>query len=589
MSARHATYTRVTHPTAMNLQPRFHLLTIVFFVVFAIPSWLAVRALAEGIMEQWAVRYAEKQVLYDKGRTLQPILREVALSRQLASSQPIREWARKPDDAPLTQRAVKEMENFRQNFADHSYFVALQSNGRYYHNNAQNEYAGEEFRYVMDPRNKKDAWFYDLIRQQRAIHINVNPDPNLGITKLWIDVLIRDGNDILGIAGTGLDLTSFIKNVVEEGSPGVTSLFVDHSGAIQIHRNQALIDFSSISKSQTKSQQNTIDLLFEREADRRAVLAAMKELEVQKKSVATLFVQAGGKRHIAGIAYLPEIDWHEITLLDLDVLLPFSQFTGILVVYTLTLLGILLLFNLSLRRFVLIPLQKLDTGMSAVETGSDVPEHLDTLGTGEIGRLMKRFVQMSKSVTVSRRDLEFKVQERTIALERLTKIDPLTELLNRRGMSERIEAELKRTRRETQRLGILWLDLDCFKEINDNHGHAIGDQALIAVSRIIDATIRPYDVAARWGGDEFLIMLYPTDEDVLLSLGERLRLAIAACSAVVDATGNRIPLSASIGGHLANAGEEFNNVLSQADRALYAAKAAGRNCYRTTHALGASA
>ena len=61
----------------MNLQPRFHLLTIVFFVVFAIPSWMAVRALAEGIMEQWAVRYAEKQVLYDKGRTLQPILREV--------------------------------------------------------------------------------------------------------------------------------------------------------------------------------------------------------------------------------------------------------------------------------------------------------------------------------------------------------------------------------------------------------------------------------------------------------------------------------------------------------------------------------
>ena len=81
-----------TEPTShrpMNLQPRFHLLTIVFFVVFAIPSWMAVRALAEGIMEQWAVRYAEKQVLYDKGRTLQPILREVALSRQLASSQPI--------------------------------------------------------------------------------------------------------------------------------------------------------------------------------------------------------------------------------------------------------------------------------------------------------------------------------------------------------------------------------------------------------------------------------------------------------------------------------------------------------------------
>ena len=564
----------------MNLQPRFHILTIVFFVVFAIPSWMAVRALAEGIMEQWAVRYAEKQVLYDKGRTLQPILREVALSRQLASSQPIREWARKPDDVPLTRRAVKEMENFRQNFQDHSYFVALLGNGRYYHNNALNEYAGQEFRYVMDPRNKKDAWFYDLIRQKRDIHINVNPDPNLGITKLWIDVLIRDGNDILGIAGTGLDLTSFIKNVVEEGSPGVTSLFVDHDGAIQIHRNQALIDFASISKS--KSQQNTIDLLFERESDRKAVLAAMKELEVQKKNVATLFVQSNGRRHIAGIAYLPEIDWHEITLLDLDVLLPFSQFTGILVVYTLTLLGILLLFNLALQRFVLKPLQQLDAGMSAVESGSDAPAFVDTLGTGEIGRLMQRFAQMAKSVTVSRRDLEFKVQERTIALERLTKIDPLTELLNRRGMSERIEAELKRARREGNRLGVLWLDLDGFKEINDRHGHAAGDQSLIAVASIIDATIRPYDVAARWGGDEFLVMLYPTDDETLQALGERLRQAIAGCRSVIGRNGTAIPLSASIGGHLAATGEEFNSVLHQADQSLYAAKTAGRNCCRTS-------
>ena len=570
----------------MNLQPRFHLLTILFFVIFAIPSWMAVRALAEGIMEQWAMRYAEKQVLYDKGRTLQTILREVALSRQLASSQPSREWARKPDDALLTGRAIKEMENFRQNFQDHSYFVALLGNGRYYHNNAQNEYAGEEFRYVMDPRNKKDAWFYDLIRQQREIHINVNPDPNLGITKLWIDVLIRDGNDILGIAGTGLDLTAFIKNVVEEDTPGVTSLFVDHDGAIQIHRNQSLIDFASISK--TQSQQNTIKLLFEREDDHKAVLAAMKELEVQQKTVATLFVQVNGRRHIAGIAYLPEIDWHEITLLDLDVLLPFSQFTGILVVYTLTLLGSLALFNLALRRFVLTPLQQLDEAMAAVESGSDVPAQLEQLGTGEIGRLMKRFVQMAKSVTVSRRDLEFKVQERTIALERLTKIDPLTELLNRRGMAERIEAELTRARRERNRLGILWLDVDGFKEINDRHGHAAGDQALTAIAHIIDATIRPYDVAARWGGDEFLIMLYPADPELLQSLGERLLTAIAECRTVIDQHGNVVTLRASIGGHLANADDTLNSLLQHGDQALYAAKEAGRNRYHASSGAAAA-
>ncbi|MFC6673143.1 hypothetical protein [Marinobacterium aestuariivivens] len=191
---------------------------------------MSVRLLAEDIIEQWAIRYAEKQVLYDKSRALQPIIREIALSRQFADSQQIREWARDPDDEALTARAMTEMENFRLNFADRSYFVALLESGRYYHNNADNEYAGREFRYVLDPDKPADSWFYDIIEQQRDMHLNVNPDIPLGVTKLWIDVLLRDGQQILGVVGTGLDLTQFLEKVVDERTPGITSLFVDHQG-----------------------------------------------------------------------------------------------------------------------------------------------------------------------------------------------------------------------------------------------------------------------------------------------------------------------------------------------------------------------
>ena len=564
----------------MNLKPRFLVLTILLFVVAAIPVWFAVRTLAEGIVEQWAVRYAEKQVLYDKSRTLQPILREVALSRQLASSQYLREWARNPDNTERTRRAIAEMESFRLNFADHSYFVGLLGNGRYYHNNAEDEFKGKEFRYVLDKGAKKDAWFYDLIKQGRDIHINVNPDPELGITKLWIDVLIRDGNDILGIAGTGLDLTSFLKNVVEIGGEGVTSLFVDHDGAIQLHRNQSLIDFSTVSKQ--GAEHKNIDLLFEREADRKSILAAMKELEAQNKTVSTVFVSVNGKRHLAGIAYLPEIAWYEITLLDLEKLLPFSNFFGILLAYAFTLLGTLLLFNLALGHFVLKPLGRLDRAMSDVEAGTGSPEQLERLGTGEIRQLMHRFTRMAHAVLESRHDLEVKVQERTIALERLTKIDPLTELFNRRGMTERIEAELTRAGREQRRVGILWLDIDYFKEINDRHGHAIGDQVLKVVAETIVATLRPYDVAARWGGDEFLIMLQPTDSETLSGLGERLRAAVRANQRIVDQAGSPIIISVSIGGHLSRVGEQLDSILLHGDQALYAAKAAGRNCFRSS-------
>jgi diguanylate cyclase (GGDEF)-like protein len=571
----------------MNLKLRFSLVTLLLIAVSAIASWGTVRTLAEDIVEQWAMRYAEKQALYDKSRTLQPILREVALARQLANSQYIREWARHPDNKEHTRNAIAEMESFRLNFQDKSYFVALKKNGHYYFNNADNEYGGKEFRYVLDPTQKKDAWFYDLIRQGRDLHINVNPDPELGITKLWIDVLIRDGSNILGMAGTGLDLTGFIQNVVEEGVPGVTSLFIDHAGAIQIHRNEALIDFGSISKQAT--EQHTIELLFDQPADRKAILAAMKALEDLRQTVITEFVSINGKRHLAGVTYLPEIGWYEITLLDLDILLPFSQFSGILLVYAITLAGAFLLLNLFLNHQVLNPLSQLDRAMGRVESGAQVADNLDELGAGEIRRLMQRFSHMAHTVLESRHELESKVQERTLALERLTKIDPLTELLNRRGMTERIETELQRGRRETSQVGLLWLDVDWFKQINDRYGHAMGDQALRLLADIIRATLRPYDVASRWGGDEFLVLVQPADADTLNQIGSRLCRQIAENRQLVSENGEIVPLSASIGGHLSQENEALDSLLQHADQALYAAKAAGRNCYRSSRADDTSA
>lgn len=564
----------------MNLRPRFLLLTLLLFLVTAIPLWLAVRAMAEGIVERWAQRYTEKQVLYDKSRTLQPILREVALSRQMAASPYLIDWAHDPDDEQKMRSALAEMERFRRNFTDQSYFVGLTGNNRYYHNNAGNEFAGREFRYVLDSKAAKDAWFFDLLRQQRAIHINVNPDPELGITKLWIDVLIRDGQQVLGIAGTGLDLTSFIRDVVESGGPGVTTLFIDHDGAIQLHRNQDYIDFNTISKHGVEHKH--VDLLFDRAEDRQAIAAAMKELEALKKTVITAFVNIDGKRYLAGVSYVPELAWYEVTLLDLDVLLPVSDFAGIVVAYVVTLLAVLVLFNVALGHFVLKPLRRLDQAMSDVEGGGPTPAQLEQIGTGEIRRLLSRFTGMAHAVFESRRELEARIQERTAALERLTKIDPLSELLNRRGMTERIEVEVARAARERTRLGILWLDIDAFKAINDGCGHAVGDQVLRAVTQTIRAALRPYDAAARWGGDEFLIVLPATDADILDALGERLLAAMRANRQVVDLHGRAVAFSVSIGGHLARVGEPLDSILQNGDHALYAAKAAGRDSYRAS-------
>jgi len=117
-------------------------------------------------------------------------------------------------------------------------------NGDYYYNNASNEFAGRELRYRLDPDNAADVWFYQLVEQRRDLHININPDDDLGVTKLWIDVLLREGDRILGVLGTGIDLETFLRDVVDIGQPGITSLFVDHYGAIQLIKDERLIDFA---------------------------------------------------------------------------------------------------------------------------------------------------------------------------------------------------------------------------------------------------------------------------------------------------------------------------------------------------------
>jgi diguanylate cyclase (GGDEF)-like protein len=542
---------------------------LVFIVTAGAVSW-SVRTLAEGIIEQWAPRYITKQTLYDKSRTLQPILRELALSRQLATSNTIKQWARSPQNESLQAIALDELENYRQNFQDKSYFVALLSNGHYYHNNALDEFRGKEFRYILDPSKQEDSWFYNLIEQKRDIHINVNPDVELGITKLWIDVLIKDGEDILGMVGTGLDLTTFLNSVVEEVEPGIHSFFIDHAGAIQFHRDKAMIDFGSVMKS--KTDHKAIDLIFDNKNDLDVIYQLMHELESGDTQVVTTFVDMHGSRQLVGLVYLPEIDWYKITLIDLSIFLPVSHFTKIVVVFIATLLIALMLMNLVLNRLVLNPISELDKALVLFEKGQNPKSEITNRRRGELGRVINHFIQMADAVLQSKRDLELKVQERTAELERLTQIDPLTELYNRRGMAEQIEASLNRAEREDLPLGLLWIDIDWFKDINDTYGHSAGDESLKAIAEVIRETIRSYDMAARWGGDEFLVLLVNVDESELAQLAERLCLQISH-----HEFSDRFSISVSIGGSMYVKGQNIDTLLQNADQALYKAKDNGRN------------
>jgi diguanylate cyclase (GGDEF)-like protein len=175
------------------------------------------------------------------------------------------------------------------------------------------------------------------------------------------------------------------------------------------------------------------------------------------------------------------------------------------------------------------------------------------------------------------------VAERTRVLERQAEADFLTGLLNRRGMGERIQSEKNRLVREKAKLGMLILDIDHFKEINDSHGHDLGDQALVHAAKTIRSVMRSYDLCSRWGGEEFLVIVpHIVSRDALEIVAEKLRNDIKARPFAVD--GKQIELTVSIGGYFADPAESTDAILKAADDALYLAKEKGRDCCVVTQA-----
>lgn len=566
----------------MSLKTRLLGLAAALMIIASVASWLAYRELSEDIIERWGQQVAEIQVRYDSARLLQSLEREIGLARQMADSSTLVNWATSPEDKALQRDAIREMESFRSNFRDNSYFVALRDSRRYYYNNADNEFADDQFRYILDPDKPEDAWFFQLIEEGRNFHLNVNPDTELGVTKLWIDVLMRDEEDrIVGMVGTGLDLDAFLQDIVDIDQEGITTLFVDYNGAIQLYRDRNYIDFASIIKPE--GQKSTVDLLFDNPEDKQKVLGMLQLLKNRggaTGAVESSFVTVDGRKHLAGVAFLPAIGWFEITLLDLEALLPRSYLWPLVAVFLTSLLVTLILFHLIIRSRILKPLVSLESAVEKVRGGSFALPHLEK-PDNEIGRLASHFETMTDTLEHSTRELERKVAQRTDELNRLARIDALTGLKNRRGLDEALDEEIQRAKRQNTGFGLIWLDIDHFKAVNDELGHQTGDDILCRVALWLKAGVRPYDHPGRWGGDEFVVVLSPCDEDTLCQIAARIRETIER-----DSIRTGTPVTVSVGGYLCQPGDNVDTILRQADQALYRVKQQGRNKVLITDASG---
>jgi diguanylate cyclase (GGDEF)-like protein len=161
-------------------------------------------------------------------------------------------------------------------------------------------------------------------------------------------------------------------------------------------------------------------------------------------------------------------------------------------------------------------------------------------------------------------------------VERQALVDGLTGLANRRHTEDRLESELARVERFGGPLAIVIADLDDFKAVNDVHGHPVGDTVLRAFARTVSASMRDADVAGRWGGEEFLLVLSGTDGAGAAQLAERIRAHVAEGS-LLTPEGIPVRVTASFGVAHYEEGQTLETLVATADAALYEAKRGGKN------------
>ena len=160
-------------------------------------------------------------------------------------------------------------------------------------------------------------------------------------------------------------------------------------------------------------------------------------------------------------------------------------------------------------------------------------------------------------------------------LEKLSYLDPLTQLPNRRYAEEKLRSKISEYERLGIPFGLLFLDIDHFKSFNDNYGHEEGDNVLKVIAGTLKSNSRPYDIYARWGGEEFVGIISSVTIESLKVIANKIRLFIKSSEITIN--GTRHSVTVSIGAAVSISGESQTSMVKRADELMYESKKNGRN------------
>lgn len=280
-------------------------------------------------------------------------------------------------------------------------------------------------------------------------------------------------------------------------------------------------------------------------------------------------INAQGVEELSSIASVPSTDWFLVARTPTrEAFRPLEHLYGFLLRNTLVIGAVVTIASLLILGWLFRPLAHAARQVRSMAEGITPLRSLPVVRNDEVGELASGFNLLLG-----------KLREREATLARIAHHDPLTALPNRAAFHERLSQSIALARRQGNHLALLFLDLDDFKPVNDDHGHDIGDQVLRLVAQRLQDKVRKADMVARFGGDEFIILL--TDITDITSAAGVAEKCIEVLSAPMRVGKLQLKIGASIGIALyPDHADNTDSLLAHADAAMYDAKRGGRNGYR---------
>ena len=398
-----------------RLRTRFTVAILALFMATGATSLWVVNYTSGAIVDTLARRFAARQALLDRERIRAPIMTEVTLALQMAASPLLRSWAKDENNAQLKHQALTELDSYRTSFHDGSWFYIIDASKHYYFNDKQDSYRGKELTQTLDAARPSDSWYFGVTKMPGRYQLNPDIDVVLKLTKVWINVPVRDGDQLLGVVGSGIDISEFVKLLIRDDQPDVYAMLINGTGAIQAHPDHSLIELNAENR-EAKTQRTLFSLLPD-DTERVQLKNAMTRLASQTDSAATetLHLTLEGKHRLVALAYLGDIGWFNLTVLDTDSLIGNRLSTPFIAIFVLASLTLLALLIWLLNRMVITRLEQLARGAAAIAAGDFVTRVKDS-AHDEIGQLTQSFNHMAQTVGDSTAHLEARVTERTAAL-----------------------------------------------------------------------------------------------------------------------------------------------------------------------------